>query len=99
MATYDPYKLIDQVRELLQASGVDPVIVSEKDALVSPGAVSNVQDQDHEPVFLDLVQDAPGTRSYSPRARITHELSGLSRSWIFRQPVNDASGLSPDSRV
>jgi hypothetical protein len=34
MATYDPYKLIDQVRELLHASGVDPVIVSEKDALV-----------------------------------------------------------------
>jgi hypothetical protein len=36
MATYDPYKLIDQVRELLHASGVDPVIVSEKDALVQP---------------------------------------------------------------
>ena len=67
--------------------------------LVSPRAVSNVQDQDDEPVFLDFVQDAPGARSYSPRVRITHELSGLSRTWIFRQPVNDTSGLSPDSLI
>ena len=37
MPTYDPYKLIEQVGVLLHASGIDPVIVSEKDALVGAG--------------------------------------------------------------
>jgi hypothetical protein len=34
VATYDPYKLIEQARSLLDASDLDPVIVSEKDALI-----------------------------------------------------------------
>lgn len=37
MATYDPYKLIEHVRGLLEASGIDPVMVSERDALVGAG--------------------------------------------------------------
>ena len=37
MQLYDPNKLIEQVGVLLHASGIDPVIVSEKDALVGAG--------------------------------------------------------------
>jgi hypothetical protein len=37
MATYDPHKLIEQVRVVLTAAGIDPIMVSEKDALVGAG--------------------------------------------------------------
>lgn len=34
MATYDPYKLIEQVRELVQASGADVQPTDERQALI-----------------------------------------------------------------
>ena len=37
MATYDPYKLIDQVRELLQADGIEVQPTNEREAQVAAG--------------------------------------------------------------
>ena len=40
MATYDPYKLINQVRELLQASGIEVQPTNEREAQVAAGQPS-----------------------------------------------------------
>lgn len=37
MATYDPYKLIEQVRELVQAAGADVQPTDERQALIGAG--------------------------------------------------------------
>ena len=37
MATYDPYKLIDQVRVLLQASGLEVESINEREAQIAAG--------------------------------------------------------------
>jgi hypothetical protein len=59
----------------------------------------DIEDQDHEPVVVNLVEDPPVSSPDTPRAGIADELCGLPRPGIFRKPVDDASDLLPDSAV
>jgi hypothetical protein len=61
--------------------------------------MGNIEDQDHESVIVNLVQDAPGTSPHPPCARVTYELSSLPRAGILREPVDDPADLPPDTKV
>ena len=56
----------------------------------------HIEDQDHDLVVADLVQDSPVTGPHSPGPWIPDKLRGLSWPGIFRKPVNHASYLLAD---
>ena len=68
-------------------------------AAISLAAVLHIEDQDHDFVVVNLVQDPPVTGPDSPRPRIPDKLRCLSWPGIFCKPVDDARHLLPDRTI
>ncbi len=58
-----------------------------------------VENQDHESIVVDLVQDAPGTRPHPPCVRVTYQLGSLPGARVLGEPVDDAPHLLLDGLV
>lgn len=68
-------------------------------AAVRLAAVLEVEDQDHQLIVADFVEDAPGASPHPPRARVTDELGSLPRPGVLGEPVDDALHLLLNSLV
>jgi len=51
--------------------------------------MADVEDQDHELAIVNLVEDPPVTCADTPRPRVAHQLGGLPRPGILREPVDN----------
>jgi hypothetical protein len=58
-----------------------------------------IEDQHHDLIVVDLVQDSPVTGPDPPGPRISHKLGGLSWPGILGKPVDDTPDLMPDRAV
>jgi hypothetical protein len=61
--------------------------------------MSDIQDQDDQPVIVHLVENSPVTGPDTPSARIAYQSRGLTGVRIFGKPVNDFPDPRPDRRI
>lgn len=55
--------------------------------------------QDQQPVVMDLVDDSVVTRPHTPLSRPAHHRRCLRRSWVKGKQTNGRLDASPSSRV